>query len=271
MHMKRAYLETNAISRATDESISGAQLRDILGARGSVPAIGFHTIYELAKTFLNDRKVEVARALFQIIVDLEPEYCEESYEILYQELNHCFAQKPISPFLVDDKKSDTISEIAKLARGDFDERARKFIKNRERRFRADHPQISQNNVEAFAENPPQNRVRTFKEFTANYADGRPEVVVQIFGGKLSLERAAAVIASIERYPAIRAAVLANMYLFFVQMVQKVTPATDKVDDHRHVIEASYCDTFITNDNQLLNILEEINPSLEPISWDAIRC
>lgn len=268
--MKRVYLETNAISRAADESISGKQLRHILGARGFVPAIGFHTIYELARTFLSGGKVEVARALFQIVADLEPEYCEESYEILCQELNHYFAQKPIRPFLDGDKLSDTNSEVVKLARGVFDERARSFIENRERRFRVDHPQIAQNNIRAFAENPPQNRVRTFEEFTAYFTNGQPEVVVQIFKGKLSLEQAAAVIASIERYPAIRAAVLANMYLFFVQMVQKVTPATDKVDDHRHVIDASYYDAFITNDSQLLSNLGKINPRLEPISWGAIR-
>lgn len=162
------------------------------------------------------------------------------------------------------------AKLAKLAAGVFDERARSFIESRERRFRADHPQIAKNNIRAFAESPPQNRVRTFEEFIAYFSNGQPEVVVQIFKGKLSLEQAAAVIASVERYPAIRAAVLANMYLFFVQMVQKVTPATDKVDDHRHVIEASYCDAFISNDNQLLSNLAKINPRLEPISWGAIR-
>lgn len=259
-HMKRAYLETNAISRAADESISGKQLRHILGTQGFVPAIGFHTIYELAKTFLNDGKVDVARTVFQIVADLDPVYCEESYEILCQEVNHCFAQKLIRPFLDGDKKSDTISEVEKLASGIFDERARSFIEGRERRFRADHPQISKNNIRMFSEHPPQNRVRTFEDFTAYFSNGQSEVVVQIFKGKLSLEQAAAVIASIELYPAISAAVLANMYLFFVQMVQKVTPATDKVDDHRHVIEASYCDAFITNDNQLLKNLEDKSTS-----------
>lgn len=268
--MKRVYLETNAISRAADESITGNHLRNILAARGFVPAIGIHTIYELAKTFLNSAKVDVARALFQIVADLEPDYCEESYEILCQELNHYSSQEPIRPFLHGDKQSDTKSEVAKLAAGGFDERARSFIESRERRFRADHPQIAKNNIRAFAENPPQNRVRTFEEFIAYFTNDQPEIVVQIFKGKLSLAQAAAVIASVGCYPAIKAAVLANMYLFFVQMTQKVTPAKDKVDDHRHVIEASYCDAFISNDNQLLSNLAKINPRLEPISWRAIR-
>jgi hypothetical protein len=268
--MKRAYLEANAISRAAEESLSGKQLRDILGRNGLVPAIGFHTIYELARTFLNDKKIEVARTLFQIVADLESEYCEESYEILCQELNHCLRQTQIKPFLDGGKQSDTVTEVAKFARGIFDDRARSFIESREKRFRADHPQISQNNIRAFAKDPPKNKVRTLEEFTAYYKNGQLEVVVQIFGGKLTLEQAEAVIASIERYPAMRAALMANMYLFFVQMTQKVPPATDKVDDHRHVIEASYCDAFITNDNQLLNNLGKINPRLKPVSWGALR-
>lgn len=268
--MKRAYLETNAISRAADESISGKQLRRMLRARGFVPAIGFHTIYELAKTFLSGRKVDVACKLFQIVADLDPIYCDECYELLCQELDHCFAQKPIGPFLNGDRKSDTLHEVGKLARGIFDERARSFIESRESRFRSDHSQLSQNNILVFAKNAPKSRVRTFEDFTACFSDGRPEVVVQLFKGRLSPEQAVAVIASIELYPAIDAAVRANMYLFFVQMVQKVIPATDRVDDHRHVIEASYCDAFITNDIPLLRNLGKVNPRLEPISWDAIQ-
>lgn len=268
--MKRAYLEANAISRAADESISGQQLRNILRSRGFTPVIGFHTIYELAKTFLNESKGEIAKTLFQIVADIEAEYSEESHEILYQEFNHCFEMKPIKPFLDGCKRTDTLREVRKLAGGVFDDRARNFIEAREMRFRIDHPQISQNNIQAFVENPPTNRLRTFEEVLGYYNNGIPSVVAQIFGGKASQEQAQAVSKLLEHYPGIRAAVRANMYLIYVQVVQKVVPATDKVDDHRHVMEASYCDAFITSDTQLLKNLEKINPCLEPVSWQTLR-
>ncbi|KAF0191073.1 MAG: hypothetical protein FD165_2148 [Gammaproteobacteria bacterium] len=268
--MKRAYLETNAISRAADEFISGQQLRNILRSRGFTPVIGFHTIYELAKTFLNESKGEVAKELFQIVVALEAEYCEESREILNQEFNHCFERNPINPFLDGCKKTDTLSEVRKLADGVFDDCARNFIEAREKNFRIDHPQISQNNIQDFAKNPPTNRLRTFEEVLAYYANDIPSMVIQIFGGKPSHEQAQGVFKLLEHYPAIRAAVRANMFLIYVQVVQKVVPATDKVDDHRHVIEASYCDAFITSDTQLLRNLKKINPCLEPVSWQTLR-
>lgn len=61
----------------------------------------------------------MSRALFQIVADLEPDYCEESYGILRQELNHYFSQEPIRPFLHGGKQSDTKSEVGKASRRRF--------------------------------------------------------------------------------------------------------------------------------------------------------
>lgn len=170
--MKQAYLETSALSRAADESMSGRQLRHILAAHGFVPVIGFHTIYELAKTFLERGKNDVARALFRIVADLEADYCEESYEVLCQELNHYFLKEPIKPFLDGEKLLSTGSEIAKLAHGVLEDRARSFIESRERRFRVDRSRIALHNIQLFAENPPTSRIRNFEEFTAYFTNGQ---------------------------------------------------------------------------------------------------
>ncbi len=59
--MKKAYLEANAISRAVENEISGEALRDKLQSKGYLAVIGFHTIYELAKTFLNAEKTEIGK------------------------------------------------------------------------------------------------------------------------------------------------------------------------------------------------------------------
>ena len=44
---------------------------------------------------------------------------------------------------------------------------------------------------------------------------------------------------------------------------------DRIDDNRHLIEASYCDTFVSNDRVQLDRAEWINPSLELSSADEI--
>ena len=95
------------------------------------------------------------------------------------------------------------------------------------------------------------------------------LIAQIFHNELTEDAAQGITKNIDNYPAIRSALRANVYLFFIQLVQRVVPATDKVDDHRHVIEASYCNVFFTKDRQLLSNVTKINPDLKPMSWDDI--
>ena len=56
---------------------------------------------------------------------------------------------------------------------------------------------------------------------------------------------------------------------YVQSVHKTVPAKDKVDDHRHIVEAAYCDAFITSDSQLIKNANKINPSIEIIEWNSL--
>ena len=72
-------------------------------------------------------------------------------------------------------------------------------------------------------------------------------------------------ARIDQFPALRSTVNANIYLNFVAIGQGQIPSFDKVDDFRHVIEASYCDTSVTDDRRLLNQTASINPSLTVLS------
>ena len=102
--MKKAYLEANIISRAQEIRISGPKLREILGSNGYAPVIGFHTIYELAKTFLNDEKIDVAKNLFEILKGLQPDYSEESKVILFQEYRNYLNGTEIKPFAENEKR-----------------------------------------------------------------------------------------------------------------------------------------------------------------------
>ncbi len=267
--MKKAYLEANAISRAVENEISGEALREKLQSKGYLAVIGFHTIYELAKIFLNAEKTEIGKSLFIVVKNLGAMYSEESKEILRQEYKNCINKEFIKPFISDGKLTYTNSEIDKLACGVFDSRARVFIQNREHSFRSDHIIMSANNIRAFKENPPQDRLCTFEDVTSYYRDSFPMLVKKILNDVPTESVAHQIAGTLDSYPAIRSAVMANMYLVFVESVQKVVPATDKVDDHRHLIEASYCDVFITQEKQLLNNVQKINPELRAISWSDL--
>lgn len=47
------------------------------------------------------------------------------------------------------------------------------------------------------------------------------------------------------------------------------PGRDKLDDYRHVIEASYCDVFVTNDGQLGRTVPRINSDLSVVLWNEL--
>ena len=59
-------------------------------------------------------------------------------------------------------------------------------------------------------------------------------------------------------------------MIFIAVVHKDVPATDKVDDHRHIIEASYCDVFVTEEKQLLANVPRINSRIKPINGQQLE-
>ena len=65
-------------------------------------------------------------------------------------------------------------------------------------------------------------------------------------------------------PAIRSGVRANLYLMWICISRRVAPAVDKLDDYRHIIEASYCDALVSGDDQLIRTTPRINPALESL-------
>ena len=56
---------------------------------------------------------------------------------------------------------------------------------------------------------------------------------------------------------------------FICLANGVAPSVDKVDDYRHVVEASYCDFFVTNDEQLFRSVSRLNEIITPIRLSDI--
>ncbi len=267
--LKYAFLETNAVSYATHESICGQEIRNQLNVLGYEPVVGQHTVYELAKTFLVDKKQDLACKFFQTIMYLEPKYGANNLDLINQELHHFFSYQHqyIKPFLSINNLADAKNEVRKLATANFDDNARNFIQDRETRFKADHPQSSGKNIDLFKISPPPKCIKTFEDFNAHYQISHANVLVKILKNAITIEQARAVLASAFRYPAIRSCINAQMYFMFIAAIEQVCPAKDKVDDYRHVVDAAYCDAIITNDGQLLNNTFKINPHLTVLTWE----
>jgi len=265
--VKKAFLETNAINRFLNEKTSGNEIRAVLSSYGYEPVIGTHTIYELARTFLSGNDDETARNLFEIIRDLKPEISEKSAIVLRQEYATYVGGPAVSGFMRGNRKAETRAEIVKLANGTFDDEARSFVTTRDENFKRDHPVIGQTNRAIFLENPPDKKLHSFEDVLKYYQPSIPVFVEQILTATPA--HATDMAERISEYPLLRSTVLANLYLVFVAVVHKDVPATDKIDDHRHVIDASYCDVFVTEEKQLLSNVKKINPDLKPVQWSTM--
>mgnify|MGYP000107864537 CR=1 FL=1 len=265
--MKKAFLETNAICRFFDANTSGIEVRAILESYGYHPVIGLHVIYELSRTFLSGNSDEKAKIMFGILKDLNPIVSETPAAIIMAECNNCFSNFKFNSFLYGAREAETRAEILKLSEGDFDENARRFVISRDKSFKVDNAEIGKRNVEIFLNDPPQKRLRSFDDILDYYTPMIPVLIEQLL--PLNNSEASELAAQIDNYPMLKSIVMANLYMVFIAIAHKVTPAPDKTDDHRHVIEASYCDAFITEEKQLLSNIKYINSKLNPIKWSEI--
>lgn len=267
--MQNAFLETNAICRFLDEKISGEEIRAILLSHGYLPVIGLHVIYELAKTFLSENNEATAKSLFEIVRDLKPEITEEPKIILQGEFNKFINGAEFDPFLVGARRAAARHEITKLSNGNFDDEAKNFIINRDNNFKKDHPLLGQKKINLFIDFPPDKKLRSFEEVVEYYKNDISKYIGEILRGLASPEQALSMTENLSNFPLLKSTVQANLFMDFIANVHKSIPNTDKVDDHRHIIEASYCDAFVTEDSQLLKNIGKINPNLKPIQWSTI--
>jgi hypothetical protein len=258
---KKAYLEPTIINRAHDQGLSGLNLKDVLEKNLLAPAIGLHTIYEMARTFLRTEGKPRGAALFQIIDELEP-YYQLSPEMLYeQEIIKLRTGVAVFPFWDPLNLAATKQEVARLARGLFNEKARNFIAEREAEIRQNHPKFALDYIKGIKGNQS-DRLPTFEKVYLGLKDQIPNLIYQLVKRRVSLAEAHEIYHRIDSFTAIRSTVRANVYLSAICIIHQDVPGKDKIDDYRHIIEASYCDMFVTDDEQLSRTVPRINPDLK---------
>lgn len=71
------------------------------------------------------------------------------------------------------------------------------------------------------------------------------------------------------YPAIKTHLWIDLYLNYTVIKSGNKPAKDKTDDLRHLIDASYCSTLVTNDKLLTLIAQQIRPQTEILTFEDL--
>jgi hypothetical protein len=67
----------------------------------------------------------------------------------------------------------------------------------------------------------------------------------------------------------RTIVRANAFQSTTPIVARVRPARDRIHDARHVIEAAYCDPFVTADEGQARAAPKLNPALEAVRFGEL--
>lgn len=272
--MRYAYLEPSVVNHCVDGRDPPVEIRAKLDAMGLIPVVGIHGIYELAITFLKPQNQDRGRLLFTFLRDLDPSYSPPSGDLLVQEVTRLRTGAAVLPFLGPINQAATRLEVARLARGDFDDRARSFIERREAEIRRVHPAAMAEYIahvnRLCAEAPAAvNGLRTEDALFAKLTPKIPSMVREILRGGVSAFEARELSLRLGEFPALRATVYANLGLMLTCIAERVPPGDDKLDDYRHVIEAAYCDVLVTDDAQLLAKTGVIQPKLTAVSRDRL--
>jgi hypothetical protein len=269
--MQRAYLDPSVINRAVDTNVSASCLRDVLGRLGFEPATGLHTVLELARSFLSSDSSHTPRAqqLFGILRDLEPAYQPDVPAILAAEVQKLRLGTAVLPFLNALDLAATRNEVARLANGFFDDRARRFIHSKQidKKQNLDAQARHVSRVHALRSvDPVVRRLRTFHDVWS-YFEKRgdiPRLIADVLHHSISSTEALELAARLPSFPAISAATRANVYLNFIMLASLARPGKDKLDDYTHCIEASYCPALVSADSQQITALRHISPRVRPI-------
>ena len=272
----KAYVEPSVINRAADHGIDGPALRAAIEAKGFAPSTGLHTIYELARGYLPAKSENTARmaALFTILRDVQPAFQPHLPGLLGDELLKLRTGAAVLPFLNHLDAISTRQEVARLAEGHFDDRARDFISGKEQQKteeRFAHGRYVEEAAAIRQRDPMARSLRTYNDVW-RYFEKRgqlPDIVTTIINRDVSISEASEIVARLDSFPVTRNAIRANVYLAFIMITKQAKPGMDKLDDYRHMIEASYCAAFVTGDNQQISAAPFICPELVLIPWSAI--
>ena len=272
--MKKAFLDPSVINQAVEAGISGSAFASVLSAAHLSPTIGLHVVYELARTFLVPSAADKACKLFQFVEQLDPSLSPGSWNLMAQEVVRLRTGAIVLPFLDHLGQASTRLEVGRLARGSFDDRARSFLSGREADVRANLPRTVERYIAQISDARQSNpesvpRMITFEEALQQLGPTVESKLPEMLRGQIDNAMAARLAAHLPELPAIRSTVRANIYYSWVCISQRIAPARDRLDDFREIIEASYCDAFVTSDRKLLKATPLINPSLEAMSGDAL--
>jgi hypothetical protein len=115
------------------------------------------------------------------------------------------------------------------------------------------------------------KIKVYQDVLDHFSPDLPKFVAASLAQQPTTDRETRELAArLDSFPAIRSHVRLWFYMMFICIKERTVPGMDKLDDYRHVVEASYCDAFVTNDDQLGTAAPLLHPGLDVIRWEELQ-
>ena len=261
-------IETSALNRIAKRNDGLERVRQVLADEGLRPAIGTHTIYELAKLLWDPRNAAIRRRLFQLVLDLDPAFLVPADRLLECELRRLQRGEAVVPFLMGPDLAITKRIVTRLAAGESDDEAVAFTRRREGEIDRSRRE-DQQNVDRLVEARREGHLpafKTFEELVEYFRDDVPNLIRRRFKDRIDIVDARRFAARLDEFPVVRTVVRADLHFMFIRAVQGQVPSRDKTADYRHVIDASYCHGILVDDGKLFRKVPVLNPHLRAVPW-----
>ena len=238
--------------------------------RGVVLALGPHVIYELARGFVARRSLSDVRAACSFLVEIKQvEYLPPLQAMIAAEFDEAMTGVPIITVLTQLNRTATRLELARLACG-YGEQAAAFIARREADIQENQPNIARTNTKLLRR---LRGVQTFDEFRSTLRHTGAAALMDLAKRQRIPVRPAALSRVSTRpddFPVLTAWLNAQWHLAWVAAHHRRVPASDKLDDFRHLLESARCDAFVTEEGKLLKVGSAISPWRPCLAWDDLR-
>lgn len=269
--VKTILLETNAVNKCIDAKLTGTQISKFLETKHLNPIVNIHSLYELARTFLNPNTRNIGINLFKFLKELNPTFSCMTGELIKREVNKLHYDTSVNFLCNPDFKKQTDEAIKNLSNGNFSWDYEKFIRNREREIQSDQKiwdKLITLNKKNESNLPSYNSYAT-TYLSINNVQQVKSHIQQHIEEMLSDKAIIKLLTQINSYPALKTLIRVDLYLNYLVISTGNRPSKDKTDDFRHLVDSSYCSSLVTNDTRLTSIAREINPEIEIITLEKL--
>ena len=258
------YLDTVLWNVLCDHAVDPKELVASLASKNSNLVLSTHVVYELAKTFRAPavQASKRGRELFFYLkkfVDANTPCAKENMELLVAEIQALHSRtSTIDAFLSEKDYARLSQEVSKLADGEFDERADKFIQERSefasntRSSQASHLE-SRTDMKQKLKNVFPEKLEQWLQMETLAPTGVEILTFHILrqypdAPRMEAAEHASALLSLPASRMARGLVRADLYYNW-RCAHRDSNRKDLVDDMYHVLNSVHCDVYATNEKR----------------------